>query len=145
MLELLSQAAFERDVGRLDRRTAAHRRWTVVQAEYPTLDVIFGHTVAAPLRIRSTCVDWDDMPPSVELLEVDGSHLRRTPPSVGNIFHPGPHPSTGRPFVCMRGTREFHTHSSHLGERWDGYRGQSGMDLLGILDQIWRAWKRAVG
>lgn len=145
MLELLSRAAFERDVRRLDSRTAAHRNWTVLQAEYPVLDVILGHPTAAPLRLRFTCVDWDDLPPSVEVLDAAGQHLAQAPPGAGGIFHPSPHPVTGRMFVCMRGTREYHTHFSHVGERWDGYRGQSGLDLLGILDQIWRCWKRAVG
>lgn len=145
VLEQLSRAKFEGDVRRLSTRTVAHRGWAVVTAEYPILDVVFGHATAEPLRIRMTCDQWNDLPPSIELLSASGVHLTSAPPSVGSIFNGSAHPSTGRPFVCMRGSREFHTHSSHLGERWDGYRGKSGMDLLGILEQLWRGWKRAVG
>ena len=145
MLEQLSRAKFEGDVGRLSARTVAHRSWTVVSAQYPIFDVIFGHSSAAPLRIRMVCDQWNDLPPSIELLAADGQYLAAAPPNVGSIFNGSAHPSTGRPFVCMRGAREFHTHPSHLGERWDGYRGKPGMDLLGIREQLWRGWKRAVG
>lgn len=144
MLEAISRSAFERDVGRLDHRTASKFGWKVVKVEYPVLDVIFEHPTAAPLRLRMTCDDWDELPPSIELLDAAGSHLAAAPPNVGNVFHPGPHRHTGRPFVCMRGTREYHTHESHLTDYWSNYRGKSGMDLLGILSQLWRAWKRAV-
>jgi len=153
MLEALARGAFERDVGRLDKRLVKRRRWTVVAADYPVLDVIFGHPSRAPLRLRITCDDWDDLPPSIELLTSDGAHIptNRDPglpheyvfAGGGSIFNSGPHPSTGRPFICMRGSREFHTHSSHCAEVWDNYRGRSGNDLLGLLDQLWRVWTRA--
>lgn len=144
MLEALSRAAFARDVDRLDARTVAHRGWTIVTADYPVLDVIFGHPSAAPLRVRFDCTGWDDQPPSITLLDAAGGYLMHAPPNVGSIFNGSPHPDTGRPFVCMRGAREFHTHPSHLSEHWENYRGQSGNDLLGLLAQLWRAWKGAV-
>jgi hypothetical protein len=144
VLEALSKAAFERDVGRLNSRTAQKYDWTVVTAQYPVFDVIFNHTTAAPLRVRFTCDDWDDRPPSTELLDEAGVHLTTPPPNVVGIFHPGPHHRTGHPFVCMRGTREYHTHESHVSDDWANYRGQDGNDILGLTVQIWRAWKRAV-
>ncbi|BAM93142.1 hypothetical protein S58_71780 [Bradyrhizobium oligotrophicum S58] len=145
MLKALSKAAFDRDVGRIDVRSARMRGWTILEANYPILDVLFDHAAAAPLRLRFRCDDWDEVPPSIELLNREGHHLTTAPPNVGNVFHPGGHPSTGRPFVCMRGAREFHTHPSHTTELWDNYRGQSGMDLGGIVFQLWQAWKRSVG
>jgi hypothetical protein len=144
MLEALSRAAFDRDVGRLDRRMADKFGWEVVTTRFPVLDVIFRHSTATPLRLRFTCADWDELPPSIELLSADGSHLTAPPPHLGGVFHPGPHPNTGRPFVCMRGALEYHTHPSHLNDQWWNYRGKPGIDLLGILSQLWRAWKRAV-
>jgi hypothetical protein len=79
---------------------------------YPILDVTILHTRS--LRLRLHCESWDEIPPSIDLLNVDGSFVGGAMP--GDIFHNGPHPNTGRPFVCMRGTREYHTHSSHLGD-----------------------------
>ncbi len=153
MLEALSRALFDRQVGSLDRRFVERRGWTVVTAQYPVLDVIFNHPTRPPLRLRMTCVEWDDLPPSIELLTADGAYI---PPSLpadhpysyvftggSSIFNSGPHPNTNRPFICMRGSLEFHTHSSHLQESWDNYRRVSGNDLLGLLEQLWQVWKRA--
>lgn len=145
MLEALSRAAFDRDVGRIDARSARIYDWTIVTASYPVLDGIFNHASAAPLRLRLICTDWDELPPSIELLDKDGKYLTAAPPNVGSVFNAGPHPNTGSPFVCMRGAREYHTHTSHTTDLWDNYRGTAGMDLGGIVFQLWRAWKRSVG
>lgn len=144
MLEALSRATFEADVGRLDPVAARRWRWTVLTAEYPVFDVVFDHATAAPLRLRLECRQWDEVPPSVELLKADGSPVTAAPPNVVGVFHPCPHPSTGRFFVCMRGVREYHTHPSHIHEHWANYRGTPGNDLIGIVAQIYRAWKKAV-
>lgn len=119
--------------------------WTILEANYPILDVVFNHAIAAALRLRLNCTDWDELPPSIELLNATGKQLDTAPPNVGSVFNGGAHPSTGRPFVCMRGAREYHTHSSHTTDIWDNYRGTSGMDIGGIVLQLWRAWKRSVG
>lgn len=145
MLEALSRAAFERDVRRIDARSARMYDWKIVEAIYPILDVIFNHSTATPMRLRLSCTEWDELPPSIELLNTDGKHVSTAPPNIGGVFNGGAHPSTGRPFVCMRGAREYHTHSSHTSDLWDNYRGKSGMDLAGIVLQLWRAWKRSVG
>lgn len=153
MLEALSKGSFERDVGRLEARLLTQRGWTVMTAAYPVLDVIFAHPRRASFRLRFTCDDWDDFPPSIDLLRADGEYIpaQRQPDdpheyvfaNSGSVFNSGTHERTGRPFVCMRGSREFHTHSGHRGEAWDNYRGQPGNDLLGLLDQLWRVWVRA--
>ncbi len=145
MLEAISRAAFEADVARLDPQAAKKLGWTVLRSDYPIFDVVFGHPTAAPLRLRLECAQWDEIPPSIELLKEDGTPVDGVPPNVGNVFHPGPHPDTGRCFVCMRGVREYHTHPSHVQELWPQYRGTSGNDLIGIIGQLHRAWKKAVG
>jgi hypothetical protein len=144
VLEALSRAAFNRDVERIDPRSARIYGWTILEAEFSILDVVFEHASAAPLRLRLHCEDWDEQPPSIALLSRDGERLTEPPPNVGGVFHPGPHPIVGHPFVCMRGAREYHTHFSHVTDLWDNYRGQPGMDLGGIVQQLWRAWKKAV-
>jgi hypothetical protein len=32
------------------------------------------------------------------------------------------HPVTGKPFVCLQGIAEYHSHPSHLTDSWDRYR-----------------------
>lgn len=142
MLEILSRAAFNRDVQPLDDRTATRLGWTVVSREYPVLDVVLNHGEHA-LRLRLDCAGWDDEPPSIQLLTKEGTALA-TPPMGNGIFHPNPHPLTGELFICMRGSREFHTHFSHINEPWFNYRGQAGNDLLGLVHQICRAWRRGL-
>ena len=92
------------------------------------------------MRVRMTCDDWNGLPPIVTLLDQSGTGLRTLPTGPTGIFHQGPHPVTGRPFVCMAGTREYHTHSSHTGDLWDNYRNRGGYDLGGILTRIWNGW-----
>lgn len=142
MLAELSRAVFLRDTASLNPRLAVNRGWTILRCEHPILDVVVRHATQA-LRLRFDCTGWDDIPPSIELLDEAGHHLAIVPP-CGGILNGGPHPTTGRPFVCMRGSREFHTHPGHLSELWDNYRGKPGNDVLGLLDQLSRAWKRGV-
>ncbi len=37
------------------------------------------------------------------------------------------HPTTKRPFLCMRGIREYHEHPQHSGDEWALYRDQGGL------------------
>jgi hypothetical protein len=144
MLKVLSKAEFDRDIGRLDDRTAKKFGWRVITSTFPVFDVVFEHASARPVRLRLNCEDWDDLPPSIEILNEDGTYATEVPPHGGGVFNGSSHPLTGRVFVCMRGAREFHQHPNHLNEPWANYRGKSGMDILGIVGQLWRAWKRAV-
>lgn len=36
----------------------------------------------------------------------------------------GEHPVLHRPFVCVRGTIDYHIHPSHIEDSWDRYRGR---------------------
>lgn len=46
------------------------------------------------------------------------------------------HPLTKKPFLCMRGIREYHEHPQHTGDDWMQYRKHVG--LFSTLDTIWR-------
>lgn len=46
------------------------------------------------------------------------------------------HPETRRPFLCIRGTREYHEHPQHTGDEWALYRGHIG--LFSVLTTVWR-------
>jgi hypothetical protein len=138
--EALARANFERDVAVLTDGSAARQRLIVHERTFPVLDATVAHTKS--LRLRMQADDWDDFPPSIALLKPDGSPWTDTLP--GGVFSSGAHPSTGRPFICMRGAREYHTHPSHVNERWENFRGQDGMGLVGILMQLSSAWRKAV-
>lgn len=110
--------------------------WTLNTAEFPHLDVTFHGSKS--LRIRLNYEDWPDRPPSAELLETNGEVLNCQPFA---IFNMSAHPVTGRPFICMRGFNEYHTHYSHVSELWEQYRGQDGNNLVGLLMQVSRSWR----
>ncbi len=46
------------------------------------------------------------------------------------------HPITKKPFLCMRGIREYHEHPQHTGDDWMQYRKHVG--LFSTIDTIWK-------
>jgi hypothetical protein len=138
--EALARVNFDRDVAGFSDVAAERFGLFIHSRAFPVLDATIRHT--KPLRVRLRGDDWDDLPPSIELLNPDGTPWSSAVP--GGVFHPGPHPDTHRPFICMRGSREFHTFPGHVNEKWEQYRGQDGMGLAGILVQLAVAWRKAV-
>ena len=117
------------------------RSWKVVSSSYPLLEVDFFADGREPIRVKMLCDNWDELPPSVDLLDTKGVPLPKFPQGIGHsIFNNSAHPRTGRPFLCTPGIREYHEHSSHVGDSWDNHKNKSAFDLGGILTQIWRAW-----
>jgi hypothetical protein len=46
------------------------------------------------------------------------------------------HPVTHKPFLCLRGVREYHEHPQHSGDDWLLYR--EVMNLFSIVMSVWR-------
>ena len=46
------------------------------------------------------------------------------------------HPTAKRPFLCLRGVREYHEHPQHDGDDWAMYR--SAINVLVLLERIAR-------
>ena len=137
-----SRALFERDVATLSSELARRRQWVLHSLTYPLIDCSFSAEHRTTLRVRFTCDDWNDLPPSVTLHAADGSLLNSTLTNTSNVFHPQRHPATNEFFVCMRGTREYHTHPSHVTDLWENIKSSSSYSLGGILTQIWHAWEK---
>lgn len=140
-----SKAKFDAEVALLTPDYLRVKRWTLWSTAYPVLDL----TIEAkrPLRLSIDCDNWNEVPPSVALLSSGGAFLTgvEVQPLSGSIFNHSAHEQTGRPFVCMRGVREYHAHSSHRHEVWDTYRSEDGNNILGIITQITRALRKIVG
>src|SRR5690242_13057081 len=103
-----AQALFDEDTKNLTEELLSLRKWRVFSRTFPVLDVGFEADGRTPFRVQMNAEDWNELPPVVTLLSSEGSALTSAPTGPTNIFHQGPHPSTGRPFVCMAGTREYH-------------------------------------
>ncbi len=134
---------FDRDVANLTSALATRRGWTFHSLAFPMIDCSFQAAGRTPLRIQMMCNDWNEAPPSVTLHSLDGSLLTTALKNRTNIFHPSPHPTTQRFFVCMRGTLEYHIHPSHLTDSWEAIR--SNYTLGDILTQIWHGWEQGEG
>lgn len=142
MNEAVSRALFERDVSGLSERLLTSRNWNLYGREFPILDVGFRAKSRPELRLRLVAKNWNEGPASVELLNNAGEFLAQAPQYPGSsIFNNGPHPATGRPFVCMAGTHEYHAHPSHLNDSWENYK--SKVTLSGLLTQLWNAWLKS--
>lgn len=137
-----SRALFNRDIELLPR-LAASRAWIVNKVEFPIVDVTFTEPGRKPLRVRLVANDWNELPPSVELLRENGEFLQVNQTPAHQIFNANAHDRTGRPFVCMVGTLEYHTHSSHTNDLWENYRNQSNRGLVDLLSQLWHGWLKA--
>lgn len=144
MHRLAAKALFDRDLATMSESLALARCWILHRVEFPTLDCEFTHAEKPHLRLRFHCHDWNTLPPSIELLTGDAEPLTVVPGRRTSVFNNSAHPVTGKPFICMRGSREYHTHSSHVKDLWEPIRGQSQYSLGGILTQLWNAWRKEI-
>jgi hypothetical protein len=74
-----------------------------------------------PGMFQLDCGQFDAQPPSVAMVDPDTGQdlpIERWTPGVPHSIHP----ITGRPFVCIQGVAEYHSHPSHLDDSWDRYR-----------------------
>jgi len=139
----LCAARFDKDLAGITPELCELRGWTVFCKEYPLFDVGFTSPKGAQLRLQVKADDWDATPASFTLLKWDGTFMTAAPASKKNIFNSSNHRYTGRIFICIRGTREYHTHESHVGEKWELLRGKPEYRLGELVTQIWNGWRKA--
>jgi hypothetical protein len=117
------------------------RGWVILSRTYPILEVSFVAPSRKDFVIRMICDDWNEKPPSVELLNSKKERLTVLPAGDKNSVFNSSHPQTGFPFICSPGSREYHSHPSHTGDVWENYKEQSDFTLGEILTQIHSAWR----
>lgn len=142
MHEEVSRQLFDDAVRNLTPELCGLRGWALRSAVFPVLGISFAAHGREPARIDVHCDNWNSIPPSVVFVDETGGFVRKISEAPGGQFQQA-HPSTGRPFVCMAGVREYHTHPNHLGDLWENYKERPGYDLGGIVTQVWRAWQKA--
>jgi hypothetical protein len=136
------------------------RRWEIEQPQFPVLRVWFlGRDGTRRVGVRMQLRNYDFLPPSMTFIDHEGRlhsdqslGLLLRPPEQTHIppaifregilvvdragafggYLPGGHPFTERPFLCVRGTWEFHVHPQHADLPWDWIRPDPnyGLDYL---------------
>lgn len=101
---------------------------------------------ARAFGVRIALDDFDQRAPSVvfcdpftwEEVPYENLHRGQHIGDNGKAFNVilGGHPISKKPFLCMRGIREYHEHPQHTGDDWMQYRKHVG--LFSTLDTIWR-------
>lgn len=128
------------------------RGWLLLTHEYPVLTIAVRHRATAKVRVfRFMFDDWNDTPPSLTLLDAEtGEELpgHLWPTGCQSHWHQKGWTSEGgietnRPFMCMVGIREYHTHRSHVGDRWDNYKNLAEYDIVGIVIQVTEVFQKS--
>lgn len=112
---------------------------TMAGIEFPSL-------AARSFLARFDLADYDLVPPSIEFFDPwTGATL-----PYGTMFRAleyeqqrgthlvllGDHPITHKPFLCVRGVREYHQHPQHSGDDWFLYR--DSLSLFSLVISLWR-------
>jgi len=121
--------------------------WEIASATFPGLSVIFPHPRSKRrVGFGFQFASWDELPPSLALFdpetkaELPWDKWPQGAWAVGN-----PHPTTGKPFLCLPGIREYHIHSSHVTDYWDNYKAKGTYTIPCILHRVWQRFKDTNG
>lgn len=147
------------------RANSAHRErgWHLISYDesIPVLELAFLGRItissgSAPLpvvvcTIRLAYDNYDLWPPSLTFIDVFSGqaikpHTRAfvsTPEGPRDVLIDG-HPETKRPFLCLPGIREYHTHPQHSGDDWLLHRSSHEGSISTICDRVWRLMVRNI-
>jgi hypothetical protein len=142
MHPISGKALVENAVSHLCSTLSQRQGWLIYSIEFPIIDCEFTAPGRSTLRLRLPCDNWNDLPPAAGLHTAEGPPLMTLSPDRTNVFNPGPHPMTQRPFIYIHGMREYHTHPSHVSDSWESLKNTSNYTLDGILNQLWNAWQK---
>jgi hypothetical protein len=158
---LVTQRKFERELERWDANADAYRRrgWVMLAREDLSVDIAFtakvsllgqvASVVAAAVRINFA--NYDLWAPSVTFIDLAEGTSEAPPMRAITQTADGPrdllidrHPLTELPFLCVPGTREYHSHPQHSGDDWLLHRTTGAGRLLPLCDLLWRTMAQNV-
>lgn len=156
----ISRAKLDRELEHWERQPELlkERGWILLQRSGLELDVAFAARVQlssspAPLPILAACIrlnyeDYDLVPPSLTFIDLFGGapimpHVRAIVADSKDLLVNG-HPHTKLPFLCVPGTREYHSHPQHTGDSWLLHRERKAGSPIVLCDLVWRAMVRNV-
>lgn len=151
----VTAAKFRRELEHWDTNAAAYRRrgWLMLARGELFVDVAFtakvtflnqvADVVCATVRFEFS--NYDLWPPSVSFINLTTEGPWMPPMRAFMETSEGPrdlivdaHPDTHQPFLCVPGTREYHSHPQHSGDDWLLHRGSGEGRLAPLCDLLWR-------
>jgi hypothetical protein len=145
----LTTAILEEDLAEFaENNVLLHERGILIlKAAIPELRVAIRHAGAGMLHVFQFLFEgWNEYPPRFSVLDpATGEALPGTRwPSNGSgqsyWHHDGWTAPSGlvlpKPFLCMRGIREYHEHKSHVTDLWSSYRDQPEFSLANIVLKV---------
>lgn len=160
--EEVTRAKFDRQLALWDENSSlyARRGWMMLSRGELTVDIGFltnVRFVGQDVPVMTVCIrldyhNFDLWPPSLTF--IDPLTRDPKPPVIGAPDKEpdgevrdaliAQHPTTGLPFLCIAGVREYHTHPQHSGDDWLLHRPLGEGDLAVICDRVWRRMARNV-
>lgn len=149
----VSRTKLGRELEAWRRNDVDYRRkgWILLRADLEELVVDIAFLALLPLSgnpvpivapaIRLGYDNYDLWPPTLTFIDVFTGRPARSPVSAFMQTDDGQLRSIlmerdGKQFLCLRGTREYHEHPDHDGDRWELYRGDKAGALAVICDRV---------
>jgi hypothetical protein len=146
----VSRLKFARALAVVDGGAAdlvAGSKWEVVGRTYPIFEVVWTHPRSGRrVGFRFFFEDWDAIAPSLELFDpASGTPLTwgQWPKNIWSVGNE--HPLTKKPFLCLRGIREYHDHPSHLGDSWAALRGLDSYSMIYLVYRVQQRFEDSDG
>lgn len=157
----VTAAKFERELELWDAHADTYRRrgWLMVARAERSVDIAFTTKVAlvgqvievVASTVRFEFDNYDLWPPALTFIELaDGTPwmppmraITSTPDGPRDLLIDA-HPKTLRPFLCVPGTREYHSHPQHSGDDWLLHRSSGAGRLVPLCDLLWRTMAQNV-
>jgi hypothetical protein len=136
----VARRKFDRDVEPIRREPELYERLGIrpLVIDFPMLRVgLVWPRKQVGIGLELLAPDWDYRPPSADWVTVDGEPWPVEQAPDGNGFQAStPYPTTGRPWLCFRGFREYHEWEGHVGDPWWPLREDDSFRLLGRVQHI---------
>ena len=90
---------------------------------------------ALDIALELRAPDWDYRPPAADWVREDGSPWPLSDAPQGGGFQ-GAHPRSGRPWLCYRGSLDYHEWEGHVDDHWWAIRDDPQYRLLGFIQNV---------
>jgi len=153
----VSRAKLKAELDNWAANAQAYRRrgWILLDGNLDDLRVEVGFVSLVALgeqqipflsaAVRLTYENYDLWPPSLTFIEPRSGNPAPPPVQAIERVDGGEprnalllHPVTRRPFLCLPGLREYHSHPQHSGDDWLLHRAEGAGRVAVICDRIWR-------